>query len=525
MSDDNSLAAIVALARAGATEHALRRLHGREPDVAGSAFLTVKGRLLKDLAASRRGDGRTQLLKEAAAAYEQAAAVAPASYPLINAATLYFVTGAEAKACSLAQATLALLDARPDEPETPYFSSATRAEALLLLDRHDRARAAFAEAIALSPSAWEDHASTLRQFALILAAQGRKAHWLDAYRPPRSLQFGGHMSFDPTVVHREQVDQKIAAALEVERIGFGYGALAAGADIIIAEALIARGADLHAVLPGGADAFAAVSVDPFGRAWRRRFEALVERARTVRAVRPLDVPPDRMMIDLADEVAMGAAAMNARRLESSALQLLVVPDKPSTGDGTSANAHEHWAQAGWRQRIIAAPRERLDSGKPPRLPSAPHARLAILTIGVGADGGAEDRLRVLAQRLGKGAAPALGPYFTGRETVVGYSEAAAAAQVAIGLADTTGGGIGGHYGIADPIADPFSGGLRVVGEPAALAFAAAASSPPGAVCVTADFAAALAAAREKRIYSELVGELDTADGGEPVELYALKPRL
>jgi hypothetical protein len=82
--------------------------------------------------------------------------------------------------------------------------------------------------------------------------------------------------------------------------------------------------------------------------------------------------------------------------------------------------------------------------------------------------------------------------------------------------------VGGHYGIADPVADPFGGGARMAGEAAALAVAAAASAPAGTVCVTADFAAALAAAKRGGIDADLVGELAAA-GAEPVPLYALKP--
>ncbi|MFN3388373.1 MAG: hypothetical protein ACK40O_05530, partial [Allosphingosinicella sp.] len=73
--------------------------------------------------------------------------------------------------------------------------------------------------------------------------------------------------------------------------------------------------------------------------------------------------------------------------------------------------------------------------------------------------------------------------------------------------------------------DPFScGALRVGGDAAALAAAAAASAPDGTVCVTGDFAAALAAGGAA-VRAELVGELETRGGGAPVELFALKPRL
>ena len=429
----------------------------------------------------------------------------PGTYPLINAATLSLLAGDGAQAAAYARDVLASLDAHPDEPETPYWRAATRAEALLLLEREAEARAAFADAIALAPQAWEDHAATLRQFSLILAEQGRGAGWLDPHRPPRSLHYTGHMSFDARVGRRAHLDESIAAILAEENVGFGYGALAAGADIIVAEALVARGAELHAVLPGGAEAFAAASVDPFGRGWRRRFDALLAKAETVRTVAPAGMAPDREMVALGDEVAMGAAALNARRLESEALRLAVRAQSDSE------------TPCGWRERVIPAPRETAPPAGRAALPPAPHQRLAILTVAVAPPAGPEEAARAIAALP----APAVAPYFTGRDIVLAYASAPEAAAAALALA-AAGLGAGGHYGIADPVADPFGGGPRIAGEPAALAAGAAVSAPAGTVCVTADFAAALAALPGISGRSELVGEL-AAPGAIPVELYALRP--
>src|SRR4051812_34526139 len=237
-----TLLEIAALARAGATEIAWDRLSALPAASSGdAAALTVRGRLLKDRASGAGGDRKLQLLRDAARAYGEAAKVSGSTYPMINAATLLRLSGDCEAARQGAQETLLTLAKSPDEPETPYWRAATRAEALLLLDREAEAGAALVEAVALAPRAWEDHAATLRQFALILAEQGREAGWLDPLRPPRSLHFGGHMAFSgergPTGLLREIED-----ALEQERVGFGYGALAAGADIIVAEALLARGA-------------------------------------------------------------------------------------------------------------------------------------------------------------------------------------------------------------------------------------------------------------------------------------------
>jgi tetratricopeptide (TPR) repeat protein len=493
---------------------------GFETATGDPQILTVKGRLLKDLARQSRGAQRLEHLSRAASAYSQAALLNSSSYALINAASLQLLAGDPAQSALQGAAVLKFLEGHSDEPETPYWRAATRAEALLLLDRHEEARAAFAEAIALAPRAWEDHASTLRQFALILAAQNRDSAWLDAHRPPRSLHFGGHMSFDPEVFRREHLDEKIAQVLEAENIGFGYGALAAGADIIIAEALLERGAELHAILPGGAEPFAAVSVDPFGKAWRKRFDSVLERAETVRPVRPLGARPDGAMIGLADEVAMGAALMNGRRLESSAVQLLVL-DCREGANGTSGRSREIWAAGGWCQRILTAPRETRDG---PSATEAGPEPLAVIAVGVAAGSAFGPVLTGLHGWISGLSAPALPPYVTEDRLMLAWPGPGEAAEAAIRLlrAAPEALRIGGQYGPAPTFRDPFSNTLRLAPSATAAAAAALASAPPGTAVVTDDFAAALAAAGPRRPASEYIGELDPPDEGPPVGLYALK---
>ncbi|MET1113004.1 MAG: tetratricopeptide repeat-containing protein [Allosphingosinicella sp.] len=519
------LSLIIAYARAGASAFAWERFAaaGFDRVTDDAAALGVKGRLLKDRALARQGAERRRLYAEAAAAYRSAAALNGSTYPLINAATLSLLSREEAQARDTARQVLEQIEQDPEEPETPYYRVATRAEALLLLGREAEARSSFSEAVALVPQAWEDHASTLRQLALILAEQGRDSAWLDVHRPPRSLHFGGHMSFDPKVVRREHLDEKIAAVLEEERIGFGYGALAAGADIIIAEALLERGAELHAVLPGGAQAFAAVSADPFGTAWRRRFDAVLERAETVRPVRPIHTRPDAAMIGLADEIAMGAALMNGRRLESSAVQLLVL-DSAGPGNGASGRSREIWAAGGWRQRILTAPRETRND---PLAAVAQAAEpLAVLAVGLTGDSALERALADLHALVAQLAEPAMPPYLTEDRLILAYrhpGEAADAAVRLLGAApDALALRIGGQYGSADTLRDPFGGGLRIAAAGTAAAAGALASAPPGTACVTDDFAAALAAAGPRCPAAEYIGELTPPDEGPPVGLYALK---
>ncbi|HYE43005.1 MAG TPA: tetratricopeptide repeat-containing protein, partial [Caulobacteraceae bacterium] len=352
-----ALLSIIAHARSGALDHAwaLFTSHGFDRVDDDAAVLSVRGRLLKDRARAASGDERRALYLEAARAYGVAGALGEgATYPLINAATLSLLAGQAETSRELAALALALIDSGRDGPETPYYREATRAEALLLLGRMDEARASLAAAVASAPLAWEDHASTLRQFALVLDARGEDKAWLDPCRPPRCLHFAGHMA----VADEEAgaLTDRVRAVIGQERIGFAWGALAAGADILIAETLLACGVELHVVLPGEPAEFRRGSVEPSGGDWAERFDVVLGAADTVRVVAAAAAPTPG--IQIAAEVAMGCAVMHAGALATEAVQLLVLEDEAAVGGaaGGSVWAGEAWRAAGRRQIVAAVDR-------------------------------------------------------------------------------------------------------------------------------------------------------------------------
>ncbi|MDZ7587872.1 MAG: tetratricopeptide repeat-containing protein [Parasphingorhabdus sp.] len=128
-----SLAQILGLARAGASARAweLFTAAGWNARADDPAALTLKGRLLKDQAKMAEGPARATIFRHSADAYAAAAALAPATYPLINAASLALLSEDEARARDLARQVLELLDSGEHTPDTPYWLTATRAEALL----------------------------------------------------------------------------------------------------------------------------------------------------------------------------------------------------------------------------------------------------------------------------------------------------------------------------------------------------------------------------------------------------------
>jgi hypothetical protein len=504
------LSTIIALARAGALDHAWAQFcaAGHDRDDGDPAALTVKGRLLKDHALRASGEDRRRFYLQSADAYQRSAALQPATYPLINAATLSLLSGDRGRAEEIAREVLERIAREPDEPETPYYRAATEAEALLLLGRTDEARAALEAAVAAAPRAWEDHASTLRQFLIVQDALGGATGWLDMLRPPRSLFYAAAQADSFAAL-----DGDVSALLDAERIGFGFGGLAAGAELAVAEALLAHGAELHVILPGDPAGFAARFVDPQGAAWRARFDAALEAAESVELVRPLQAPPDARMAALAGEVASGAAMLNAERLMSEAVVLRV---------GADAGA-----PAGLRTHVLAAPAGAAPAEAPPGDSRAALFALLAVSVGGGADAAFEDRLEDMQEALARSGGVRIAPHLGGDSIIIGYEgplEAAAAARaVHAALRTRMPLRVAGHYGLIPCVRDPFIGALRPTESGTEIVRAIARAIPPDTLCVSHDFAAALAARAPGPSGASWIGELQAFDGGSAIGLYALRP--
>ncbi|HVQ07642.1 MAG TPA: tetratricopeptide repeat-containing protein [Allosphingosinicella sp.] len=511
------LSTIIALARAGALDHAWSQFsaagYGRDED--DPAALTVKGRLLKDHALRASGDARRRFYLQSADAYQRSAALQPATYPLINAATLSLLSGDRARAQEIAREVLERIACEPDEPETPYYRAATEAEALLLLGQAGEAKTALEAAVAAAPRAWEDHASTLRQFLIVQDALGGRTEWLDMLRPPRSLHYAGAAAL-AVEADRAALEEAVASLLDAERIGFGFGGLAAGAELVVAEALLARGAELHVILPADPAGFAARFVDPHGAAWRARFDAALEAAETVELVRPLQAPPDPRQAVLAGEVARGAAMLNAERLMSEAVLLRVGVDP---GAPTGLRTHLILPPAG-----LGPPQEESELADESRV--ALFALLAV-SVGSGADAAFEDRLEDVQEALARSGGVRIAPHLGGDSIIIGYDgplEAAAAARaIHAALRARMPLRVAGHYGLIPCVRDPFIGALRPTESGTEIVRAIARAIPPDTLCVSHDFAAALAARAAAPSGANWIGELQAFDGGSAIGLYALRP--
>jgi hypothetical protein len=526
----SSLAAIITAARAGSIGHAaaLFEAGGWARRTADPAALATQARLLKDAALRAPAAEQPALLLAAADAYARADQLRPQPYTRINEATLRFLAGDRARAQAIATALLAWMDGEKDFAETPYFLAATRAEAHVLRGDRPAAAAALRMACAADRDGWSDRATTLRQLALILDAAGADARWLDEFRPPRSLAFAGHLGI--AAAGATGVAREIAEWLDAQTIGFGYGALAAGADIVIAEALLARGAELHVVLPVRLDEFVAQSVAPYDPAWRPRFAACLAAAQSVQCVTSVSGSYEPLATQLAADVAMGGAVLNARRLQSSAWQLLVIDDAPARfggGLGTAAIG-QRWRDRS-RQHCMIAPRSAPvpASSARPSPEGRRDRRLAAMLIMAfdGLDRCDEGRF---AEAIDTVIAPfrralAALPVQPDRVLPMGNAQlmafadpdtAWAFARVLLALPPLAlPMRLAGHYGLAHWLDDP----AALVGRATAELAAMAAAALPGVLTASETLAAALSVNLAEDFHAEHIGEADE------IRLFALTP--
>ena len=486
----STLRTVQRLARSGDTEQAWRLFEtsGLATADDNADALSLKGRLTKDRALKSQGPERAALFRQARSAYLSAAALRPATYPLINAATLALLAGDRPEARKTADHVLAMLDSGEHEPETEYWLEATRAEAFLLNGRDDEARRVMADAVRAAPAAWEDHASTLRHFQLILDSLDAPSAWLDSLRPPPSLHFSGAIHLAPD--HVEDI-KAIETAVEDLAPGFGFGALAAGSDIIIAEMLIRCGAELHVVLPASIDAFRHESVGQFGSHWIGRFDRLLDAAATVETLPDLDEVSEAGIL-VAAQTAMGLAIRQSRTLETRACALRV--GAPEIGQAATRLLDAAWEAQGLQLRWLGAERVALQ-GRP--LPAFASETIVAMP--------ASGPVDALAAASG-GAAD-----IRGRLATVSFADPATAARAAIEAAMTHAIPIGAHYAAYDPAAAN-SDRLEVAGL-----IASAAS--PGRVLLSRAMALALAL-RGPEFDCESYGSIATAHGDIALSILA-----
>lgn len=534
-----------ALAGLGDWRNALRRYRAagiaERGDVDSRA---LEGRLLKDAAFAAPLAERPARFAEASAAYAAAIGGPDDFYAPINAAATAALAGDPVRAADYAQRALAALQqvAPPD-----YWAQATRAEALLLLGRVAEAEDALRHAPHFPGATVTARASTYRQLNALAAQQGL-AMDLASIRPPRTAHFCGHM-FRADAAAEARIAQEATAAIAREGIGWAFGALASGSDIVIAEACLAAGVELHVVLPFDEDDFLAASVLPAGAEWLERYRRCRNAASRTYAASAMRYVVDPNQFAFGSEVAMGLARLRAAQVGSEAVQLAVWDGVPSHGvAGTGADV-ARWRASGGRTVVIdgaGLPRPNAASAFPaPPDVDAPRAlRVMVFTDFKGFSGLPEAVVPAFWRGVMGRCADVLAPFgsritsrntwgdalylsfdeiTTAAEALVSLSEAMAALDLAeLGLPAGGGMRIAAHFGAVYEVQDPVTHAANYYGSEVSRAARVEPVTPPAQVWVTEPMAAAVALNASDRFACRYVGRIALAKNHGTERIYRLE---
>lgn len=539
---------VLALARMGDAERAMQlfQLYGldRSDDPHQKA---VGARLLKDQAlATASAEGRLEALNCAFAAYRAIFAESADPYPGINAASLALLCGRQEEALSLAQSLLALRDVAGF---ADYYAGATRAEALLIVGRLEEAIDTLRQAIRLLPRDYGARSSTCRQLGLLAdhlgLDQDGKDRLLAPVRPPAVLHYCGHMFWADDDAEAS-IAIAIRAMLTERDVGFAYGSLASGGDILIAEAVLARGAELHLVFPFVLEDFIEQSVRPGGEPWLPRFERCLAAATTQTFASETHYVGDPGQFGYASLVAMGQASLRAQHLGVEAFQIAISDGVIGAGPAGTGADIAVWRARGGETHIIAPGKVDRALVRPaghdqsdyermlaaiiftdfPGFSKLPEAALPAFWDGV---------MRCVADVLDQHGDDILCRNSWGDALYAVASSVQAAAHIALelqnrlrdfdytslGLTQGAGMRIGAHYGPVYRTLDHVTGRITFYGTEVSRAARIEPVTPPGAVFVTEPFAAILALEAQDSFHSRYVGRIELAKGYGAYPMYRL----
>lgn len=363
--------AVLALAKAGATALARRKFSVLGLDTVDPTAVTSQlaediaaliPRLDKDMALRSEGEDRQTWARRSASGYEAAYKETGSAYLGQNAGTMWLVAGEPERGRDIAQAVL-----DSSSGGDSYWDLVTDAECHLVLGNLDEAKSLLERAGKADDSDAAARATTLRQLGIICRILQLDPGFLDPISNPSVVHYAGHRISPEGTDGRFAAGEEDRVAGELRRIladhnaGIGFGSLAAGADILAAEALLERGAELHVVLPFDRDEFIRASVAPAGDDWVTRFEVCLASASSVTTATSGEYLDDPTMFDFCSRIAMGDALVRADVLHTEALQVAVWD-----GGGHGGTAGTEVDVARWRSTGNESVVIEVGSGAQPR---------------------------------------------------------------------------------------------------------------------------------------------------------------
>lgn len=354
--------AVLSLARGQAYRQAAKLFRdlGLEKFLSISKFAKLSARLVKDQGLRESGTDRIPILRIAARKYEMEYAKTQENHPGVNAATLHLLTGNAEKAKEIAGEILPRIEKESDKT---YFDLVSMAELHLVLGNPDNIEEILKSAQKAPREGLVDPLGTRRQLQILCREQGFPDTILGPFKPKNVAHFCGHRMGKTESVGRlksgdeERVANTIRKYLEKHDIGFLYGSLASGSDIIFTETAIAMNLTVHITLPFEIESFLDRSVRDSVGEWEERFRKCLNQDNVTYSTSSMmkTVGDDTDFVDASDN-SMGLAIAHSRALQTNVVQLAVY-DGDTARDGSAGTGADiaRWRSMGYETISIPIP--------------------------------------------------------------------------------------------------------------------------------------------------------------------------
>jgi class 3 adenylate cyclase len=364
--------------------------------------------------------------------------------------------------------------------------------------------------------------------------------------PPCIVVWSGHM-FHEKLTLEEEIKAKLKATLADGHNRIGYGSLAAGSDIVIAEAMLELGAEINIVLPFLEDEFIESSVRPYGCSWISRFLAVLERASSVTLATVDRFVDDPGQFAFGSDVTLGLAQIRADALLTKTVGLVVWDEvEVQSADGTGADVRK-MRENGLGLTVVRFPGSRARRARDrPRSGPQRCTRSFIFTDLVGFSGIDEKSLPTFWHLVMASAADVLDEHRDHIDAVNTWGDAvyavvdspAEAASIAtrlaftcsmidpklLGLQKAAGMRISVHAGPAYLVDDPITRRRTAIGGAVNLAARVEPVATVGSVFATAPFAALLRLKEPGRFMYSYLGLISLPKGYGQVPVFDLKEK-
>ena len=285
-----------------------------------------------------------------------------------RAAALACLRGDEASARQLAQRAhdlgRELLGRLEGAGEDPFAARAALGQASLIQGDLEAATSHYRAAAEAGRGRHAEIGTARRQALALLEVLGHGTGPVDGVlRVPPVALFRGHPIDTPGRDRRRfpaRDEDRVAGEIErlLERIGpaFGFASPTCGTDLLFAEAMLRRRAELHLVLPCPADEFRELRVELVpGAGWGERFDRVMREATSIEVLGERHALHNRAALEYTARVTLGLALLKARALGAELAPMAVWDGQDDPDPASTAATLGLWRDRGLAPDVLPLP--------------------------------------------------------------------------------------------------------------------------------------------------------------------------